>query len=256
MKRSPNCSDTQQHVLRKNGAYSSFVLTIQLDAQSIRDFTASFPLLLLYLQNIMTMMMNATSTSPYEHGSSISTISSSITITIGNGSFPNEQLATLPFLQQNEPEHHQLTLQTAKAIVSSADTFERALKESGRSYDPNLPMQCAITNHTLSREIYAREQAEKRGYMYASFQNGIDREISKQQHQETMTCMKEEPGWSSELRDARDRCRGAISVAIIRGIVLVALTKLAPFLYLVFVLNEGSSLTVVAGEIFGTVSLE
>jgi hypothetical protein len=207
------------------------------------------------------MMMNTTSTSlnhggctSHDRGSSISTVSSP-SIAIGNGSLPNEQLATLPFLQHNEPEHHQLTLQTAKAIVSSADVMEQALKESGRSYDPNLPMQYAMASYTASRDIYAREQAEKRGYMYDSYQKGIDREISQDQHEETIACMQEEPGWVGEVRDARDRGRGAISTAIIRGIVLVALTKLAPILYLVFVLNEGKSLTVVAGEIIGTVSL-
>jgi hypothetical protein len=185
----------------------------------------------------MTMMVNATST-----------------IAIENGSLPNEQLATLPFFQHNEPEHHQLTLQTAKAIVSSAATFEQALKESGRAYDPNLLLQFAMASHTASREIAAREHAEKRGYMYDSYQKGIDREISQEQHQETIACMKEEPGWLFQVNGARDRCRGTISTAIIRGIVLVALTKLVPFLYVVW--NQGASLTVVAGEIIGKVSLE
>jgi hypothetical protein len=201
------------------------------------------------------MMMNATSTSPYEYGSSISAISLS-SITTGNGSIPNEQLATLPFFYHNEPQSHQLTLQTAKDIVASADAIEQALKESGRPLDRNLAMQWAMTNQTASREIYAREQAEKRGYMYDNFQNGIDREISLEQHKEIIACMKEESGWSGELRDARDRCRGAISTAIIRGIVLVALTKLIPFLHRVFVLKEGNSLMVVASEIIGIVSLQ
>ena len=202
-------------------------------------------------------MMNATSTSPYEHGSSISTISlSSIAIATGNGSLPNEQLATLPFLQHSDPQSHQLTLQTAKAIVASADVFELALKESGRTCDPNLAMQFAMTNHTLSIEIAAREQAELRGYMYDSHQKGVDRTISKEQHKETITCMQQEPGWLDDLRNAQDRCRGAIATAIIRGIVLVALTKLAPFLYVVFVLNKGNSLMAVTGEIIGMVSLE
>jgi hypothetical protein len=226
------------------------------------DFITSFPLLLLYLPNTMTTMMKAMSTSlnhrscctSYERGSSISTVSSP-SIATGNGSLPNEQLSTVPFLQHNEPQSHQLTLQTAKAIVSSADVFEQALKESGRSYDPNLPMQYAIASYTASRDIYAREQAEKRGYMYDSYQKGIDRAISQEQHDETIACMQEEPGWLGEVKDASDRGRGAISTAIIRGIVLVALTKLVPFLYLVLVLNEGKSLTVVAGEIIGTVSL-
>jgi hypothetical protein len=181
----------------------------------------------------MTMMMNATSKS-----------------------LANEQLAHLPCFQHNEPEHHQLTLQTAKAIVSSADVMEQALRESGRSYDPNLPLQFAMASYTASCEIYARDQAERRGYFYDNFQRGIDREISEEQHQETITCMQEEPGWSRELDDARDRGRAAISTAIIQAIALIVLVKLAPILFLVFVQNEGRSLTVIVGEIIGTVSLE
>jgi hypothetical protein len=208
----------------------------------------------------MTMMMNnAASTSfniPFERGNSIVTSSLS-SIATGNGSLPNEQLATLPFLQYNEPQSHQLThQQTAKDIVASADAIEQALKESGHSCDPKHAMQWAMTNHTLSREITALEQAELRGYLYDSHRKGIDREISQEQHQETIACMKEDPGWAGELRDARDHCCGAIFTAIIRGIVLVALTKLAPFLYLVFVRNEGKSLMVVASESIGMVSLE
>jgi hypothetical protein len=188
----------------------------------------------------MTMMMNATST----------------LLATGNGSLPTEQLVMLPPFQHNEPQHHQLTLETAKVIVSSADIFEQALKESGRSYDPNLPLQFAMASHTASCDIYAREQAEKRGYFYDNFQRGIDREISEEQHQETITCMQEEPGWSRELDDARDRGRAAISTAIIHAIAFIVLVKLAPIFFLVFVQNEGKSLTVIAAEIIGTVSLE
>jgi hypothetical protein len=178
--------------------------------------------------------------------------------------------------------NHQPTLETAKAIVASAAIleqaleesgrvydakfgesivaaaaiFEQVLKESGRVYDPNLPMQFATANYTTSREIYAREQAELRGYLYDSHQKDIDREISQEQHQETIACMQEEPGWMGRVNVASDRCRTTISTAILRGVVLVALTKLAPFLYLVFVTNKGNSLMVVAGEIIGMVRLE
>jgi hypothetical protein len=116
------------------------------------------------------MMMNATTLNheghtSYECGSSISPLS---------GSLANKQVATLAFLQdtydRNEP--HQLTLQTAKAIVTSADALEQALKKSGRSCDPNLAMQWVMTNHTVSLEIAAREQAEKRGYIYDNCQKG------------------------------------------------------------------------------------
>jgi hypothetical protein len=199
----------------------------------------------------MTMMsttLNHDGCTSYESGSSISTISSS-----SNGSIPNEQVATLPFLH-DEPQPQQITLQTAKAIVSSADNIEQALKESGRSYDRNLPMEMAMASHMASREISAREQAEKRGYMYDSYQKDVDRKNSKQQHEDTIACIKEEPAWMAQLLNARERGLGAISRAIIRGIALVALTKLAPFLYLV--LTEGASFTLVAGEIIGTVSLE
>jgi hypothetical protein len=89
--------------------------------------------------------------------------------------------------------------------------------------------------------------------MYDSYQKGIDREISQDQHEE-ITCMQKEPGWSGEVRDARDRCLGTTSTAIIRGIVLVALAKPVPFLHVVW--NQGASFTVVAGEIMRTVSLE
>jgi hypothetical protein len=179
---------------------------------------------------------------------------SSPSIATGNGSPPNEQLATLLFLQHNEPEHHQLTLESAKAIVSSADVMEQALKESGRSYDPNLPMQFAIASYTASRDIYARKQTETRGYFYDSIQRGIDREISEEQHQETITCMQEKPGWSHELNDARARGRAAISTALIHAIVFIVLLKLVPFVCVVW--NQEASLTVVAGEIMRTVSLE
>jgi hypothetical protein len=208
----------------------------------------------------MTMMMNATplnheDRTSYERERSISSISTSSlsSIVTVNGSLPSEQLATLPFLQDtyhHNDEPHQLTLRTAKAIVLSADAIEQALKESGRSYNPNLPMQWAMTSHTLSREISAREQAEKRGYMFDSYQKGLDRNISQHQHQETIACIKEEPKWMQQLLDARNRCLGSISTAIVPGIVLVALTKLAPSLYLVW--NEGASFTVAAGEIIGT----
>jgi hypothetical protein len=201
------------------------------------------------------MMMNATPLNhedrpSYERRSSISSTSSSSSIATVNGSLLNEQLATLPFIQDT---HQALTLQTAKAIVSSADAIEQALKESGRSYDPNLPMQFAMTNHTLSREISAREQAEKRGYMYDSFQKDVDREISQQQHQENIACKKEAPKWSQQLMDARNRCVGSISTAIVRGIVLVALTKLAPFMYYHVLRNEGASFMAVAGDIIETI---
>jgi hypothetical protein len=180
------------------------------------------------------MTMNATST----------------LIAIANGSLPNEQLAALHF----EPQHHQLTLQTAKAIVSSADIFEQALQESGRPYDPNLAVQVAIASHIAARGIYAKEQAEQRGYIYDSIQKGIDRKISQEQHEETIACIKEEPGWLGQVRDAHDRCLGTISTAIARGTVLVILLKLCPFLYVVW--NQGASFTVVVGEIMRTVSLE
>jgi hypothetical protein len=210
----------------------------------------------------MTMAMNATTLNrerrtfyKRKRRRSVSNISSSLSsIATVNGSLPNEQLATLPlpFLQDSyhhNDEPHQLTLHTAKAIVSSADVIEQALKESGRSFDPNLPMQWAMTSHTLSREISAREQAEKRGYMYDSYQKDLDQNISQQQHQETIACKKEEPKWMQQLLDARNRCLGSISTAIVRGIMLVALTKLAPSLYLVW--KEGASLTEVSGEIVG-----
>jgi hypothetical protein len=189
----------------------------------------------------MTMMMNATTINhegrtSYKRGSSISSSSSSITTV-------NRSLLQDAYHHNDEP--HQLTLQTAKAVVSSADAIEQALKESGRSYNPNLPMQWAMTNHAVSREISAREQAEKRGYMYDSFQKGLDRDISQHQHQETIACIKEEPKWMQQLLDARNRCLGSISTAIVRGIVLVALTKLTPSLYLVW--NEGASFTAFAG---------
>jgi hypothetical protein len=208
----------------------------------------------------MTMMMNnATSMSlniPCERGNSIVTSFSSL-ITTENGSLPNKQLATLPFLQYNKPQSHQRThQQTAKDVVASADAFEQALTESGRSCDPELAMHWAMTNQKLSLEIAAREQAELRGYLYDSHQKGIDREISQEQHQETIACMQEEPGWMGRVNVASDRCRTTISTAILRGVVLVALTKLAPFLYLVFVTNKGNSLMVVAGEIIGMVRLE
>jgi hypothetical protein len=206
----------------------------------------------------MTMMMNnATSTSlniACERRNSIVTSSAS-SIATGNGSLPNKQLAMLPFLQYNngEPQSHQLTPQeSTKAIVASAAMFEQALKESGRSCDPKLAMQWATANHTLSLEIAAREQAEFRGYLYDSHQRDIDREISREQHQETIACLQEEPAWLDEVRDARDRCRGTISTAILRGIALVALTKLVPFLYIVW--NQGASFTVVAGEFLAMVS--
>jgi hypothetical protein len=103
-------------------------------------------------------------------------------------------------------------------------------------------MQHALASYTASREIYAREQAEKRGYIkYDSYQKGIDREASQ------------EPGLLVEVRDARDHCLESISTAIIRGIVFVALTKLVPFLYVVW--DQGAFFTVVAGEIMRTVSL-
>jgi uncharacterized membrane protein len=69
--------------------------------------------------------------------------------------------------------------------------------------------------------------------MYDSYQKDLDRKISQQQHQETIACIKEEPKWMQQLVDARDRCLGSISTAIVRGIVLVVLIKLAPSLYLV-----------------------
>jgi hypothetical protein len=208
----------------------------------------------------MLMMNNATSMSlniTCERGNPIVTSSSS-SIATGNGTLPNKQLATLPFLQYNEPQsRRQLThQQTAKDVVASADAFEQALKESGRSCDPELAMHWAMTNQKLSLEIAAREQAELRGYLYDSHQRGIDREISQEQHQETIACMQEEPGWMGTVNAASDRCRTTIFTAILRGIVLVALTKLAPFLYLVFVTNKGNSLMVVAGEIIGMVRLE
>jgi hypothetical protein len=218
-------------------------------------------------RSIMTMTMNATCTkanhedrTSYECEIFISTItsSSSSSILAMNGSLPNKQLATLPFLQDtyhhdhNEPR--ELTLHTAKVIVSSVDIIEQALKESGRSYDPNLPMQWAMARHTASLEIEAREQAEKRRYMYDNFQKGIDRDISQQQHQETTACMQEEPGWMTQLKEARSCCLGSISTASSRGILLVALTKLVPFLY--FVWSEGASFTEVAGTIIVTVSLD
>jgi hypothetical protein len=207
----------------------------------------------------MLMMNNATSMSlniTCERGNPIVTSSSS-SIATGNGTLPNKQLAMLPFLQYNEPQSRQLThQQTTKDVVASADAFEQALKDSGRSCDPELAMYWAITNHKLSLEIAAREQAELRGYLYDSHQRDVDREISQEQHQETIACMQEEPGWMGQVNAASDRCRTTISTAILRGIVLVALTKLTPFLYLVFVTNKGNSLMVVAGEIIGMVRLE
>jgi hypothetical protein len=45
------------------------------------------------------------------------------------GRFPTSNSPRCRFQHHNEPQHHQLTLQTAQAIVSSADVFEQALKE-------------------------------------------------------------------------------------------------------------------------------
>jgi membrane protein implicated in regulation of membrane protease activity len=69
-------------------------------------------------------------------------------------------------LKETSAFNHQVTLQTTKAIVVSAATLEQALKESGRVYNPNLVKQFAVASHAASRKIYAREQAEKRGYMF------------------------------------------------------------------------------------------
>jgi hypothetical protein len=246
----PQLNATTDHILPNSGAHSpgNFAhksLRPPIDKGSHRFFYYSF-----FLRNTMTMMINAT---PSGHGGRTSYERGSAIVALSSSSFTNDKLATLPFLQDTH-EPRQLTLQTAKEIVSSADIIEQALKESGRSYDRNLPMVWAMGNHTTSREISARIQAEKRGYIYDGFQKGIDREISQQQHQESISTMKEEAGWMSQLVAARDRCFGSISTAIVRGIILVAFIKLLPFLY--GVLKEGASFTAVAGEILGTVCLE
>ena len=97
-------------------------------------------------------------------------------------------------------EHHYWTEEVPKGEIT-----DEVKKGMIRRVEGNLPMQYAMASCTASRDIDAREKAKK-GYMYDSYKKDIDREISEEQHEETIACMQEKPGWLGEVRDARDRC--------------------------------------------------
>jgi hypothetical protein len=128
----------------------------------------------------------------------------------------------------------QITVQAAREVVAAADILDQVLEESGRPRDPSVTLNWAAELHKTSRKLQARQQEEQRRYMYDNWQRETDRAISEQQHQESISAIKEESGcgWAEKLANIRDRCFESVFTAIVRGVVLVAVSRLVPHLFL------------------------
>jgi hypothetical protein len=129
-------------------------------------------------------------------------------------------------------ESHQITvLHAAREVVTAANLLDQVLEESGRPRDPSAALNWAIDLHKTSRKLQAMQQEEQRRYTYDNWQRETDRAISERQHEQTISTMKAESAGAEKLVNVRDRCFESISTAIVRGIILVAVSRLAPFLF-------------------------
>lgn len=128
-------------------------------------------------------------------------------------------------------ESHQITVQAAREVVTAANLLDQVLEESGRPRDPSAALKWAIDLHKTSRKLQAMHQEEQRRYTYDNWQRETDRAISERQHAQTISTMKAESAWAEKLVNVRDRCFESVSTAIVRGIILVAVSRLAPYLF-------------------------
>jgi hypothetical protein len=128
-------------------------------------------------------------------------------------------------------EIRQITVQAAREVVTAANILDQVLEESGRPRDPSATLNWAIDLHKTSRKLQAVQQEEQRRYTYDNWQRETDRAISERQHEQTISTMKAESAWAEKLANARDGCFESVSTAIVRGIILVAVSRLAPLLF-------------------------
>jgi hypothetical protein len=128
-------------------------------------------------------------------------------------------------------QSRQITVQAAREVITAANILDQVLEESGRPRDPSAALNWAIGLHKTSRKLQAMQQEEKRRYTYDNWQRETDRAISEQQHQQTISTMKADSAWAEKLANVRDRCFESVATAIVRGIILVAVSRLAPYLF-------------------------
>jgi hypothetical protein len=174
-------------------------------------------------------------------------------------SVSNNQIVTTP-------EHHstlavysteqsrKITVHRAREVAVAANIIDQVIRESGRSVDPSVSLMCAIEMHKTDRKLEARLQEERRRYMYDHGQRETDRGLSERQHQESLSAMKEDNGWSKKLVETRDMCFGSLITAMVRGVVLVAVSRALPFLLRHPDLVSVSTLMSLASSMFDTVS--
>jgi hypothetical protein len=146
------------------------------------------------------------------------------------------QIVTMPELKSavtfcSSEQSHQITVQAAREVVTAANLLDQVLEESGRPRDPSAALNWAIDLHKTSRKLQAMQQEEQRRYTYDNWQRETDRAISERQHDQTISTMKAESAWAEKLVNVRDRCFESVSTAIVRGIILVAVSRLAPYLF-------------------------
>jgi hypothetical protein len=128
-------------------------------------------------------------------------------------------------------QSHEITVQAAREVVTAANLLDQVLEESGRPRDPSAALNWAIDLHKTSRKLQAMQQEEQRRYTYDNWQRETDRAISERQHEKTISTMKAESAWAEKLVNVRDGCFESVSTAIVRGIILVAVSRLAPYLF-------------------------
>jgi hypothetical protein len=145
------------------------------------------------------------------------------------------QIVTMPEVKSTvtfcgSEQSHEITVQAAREVVTAANLLDQVLEESGRPRDPSAALNWAIGLHKTSRKLQAMQQEEQRRYTYDNWQRETDRAISERQHEKTISTMKSESAWAEKLVNVRDRCFQSVSTAIVRGIILVAVSRLAPYL--------------------------
>lgn len=145
---------------------------------------------------------------------------------------PDENSTATSTLGYPTESARQLTMEAARQVVTAANIMDEALEESGRPRDHSAALNWAMSFHRSSSELEASRQQEYRQYAYDSWQRETDRDLSEQRHQEQLDSMEQDGAWVEKLVSARDRCLRSINTAIVRGLSLVAASRVVVFLML------------------------
>jgi hypothetical protein len=112
----------------------------------------------------------------------------------------------------------------AKTLVKEMKLFEQALMEHGA--DKSLASQLAVSLQISQTMIQSQRQLETRRILIDNQQRNLDRQLSQQQHEESIQASKYDPNWSDKLERKRDMCWKATTRILLEVLLAFHFSKL------------------------------